>query len=175
MEHEHSEQPETRLERGLVVALCAGALTLGGLLIWLIVSRPGRPHPAEFIGVLLLAALAGYLGLLYHALMTVRYVLGEQQFTCRQGRRQITLDLTRPIQLQRWLNRWGGSDRAARALGVEAVDHYPPLSLMRAGAVWVVSGWDLKGEFRAVAVRPSPRLLALLREWAAPRWEGEHG
>lgn len=172
---EHAEQPETRQERYLVIALAAGDLLLGGLLVWLIVGSADRAHPVEFVGLILLLAFGAYLGLLFRELTTVRYELGEQRFGCAQGFRQITLDLTRPTHLQRWLNRWGGSERAARELGVEAVDHFPPLSLFHRGAVWVVTGWDTAGTFRAVALRPSPRLLALLREWAVPRWEDDHG
>jgi hypothetical protein len=171
---QHHERPETRLERYLIGALFGVVLLSGALLVGRIRRAPEEPHPAEFVGLLLLLACTAYLGLLCYELLTVHYVLGEQQFLAAQGFRRLTFDLARPIRLQRWLNRWNGDGAVTRELNVEAVEWYPPFALVRTGG-WVVTGWDLNGRYRAVAFRPSPRLLALLREWAVQRWGEEDG
>lgn len=170
----YQEQPETRVERYLVGALLLAVFLTAGWLVARIRATPGAAHPLEFTGLFLLLALAAYLGLLAYELLTVHYVLGEQQLRVAQGRRMVVFDLLQPIRLHRWLHRWEGSGSAAADLGVPEVEWYPPLALVRTG-FWVVMGCDQTGRPRAVALRPSPRLLALLREWAAPRWGEEDG
>ncbi|MBP2017105.1 hypothetical protein J2Z79_000479 [Symbiobacterium terraclitae] len=172
MEAAHRERPDTRLElylvAGLLLAACAGA----GWLVARIAGAAGAPRPLEFAGLLFLLVLAAYLCLMAYELRTVCYLLEEQELRVAQGRRAVTIDLSRPIRLHRWLNRWNG-EAAPRDLGGVAVEWYPPLALVRTGT-WVVLGQDASGQRRALALRPSPRLLALLREWALPTWGEEH-
>lgn len=172
MEAAHRERPDTRIElylvAGLLLAACAGVAWLAAR----IYGAAGAPRPLEFAGLLFLLVLAVYLCLLAYELRTVCYLLGEQELRVSQGRRAVTIDLSRPIRLHRWLNRWNG-DAAPRELGGVAVEWCPPLALERTGT-WVVLGDDTGGRRRALALRPSPRLLALLREWAVPAWGEEH-
>lgn len=165
----YQERPETRAERCLVGALLLAVCLTGGWLIARIRAAPGAARPLEFTGLFLLLGLAVYLGFLAYALLTIRYELGQRQFRVAQGRRAVEFDLGHPIRLQRWLRRWDGSGSAVGELEVPDVEWYPPVVLART-ACWVVIGRGPDGLRRAVAIRPSPRLLALLREWAAPRW-----
>lgn len=173
METAHQERPDTRVERYLVGGLLAAALAGIGWLIARLRGAAAGPHPLEFVGLVLLLVLVAYLCLLGHELLTVCYLLGEQELRVCQGRRMAIIDLTRPMRLYRWLNRWNG-EAAPRELGGLVVEWYPPLAVVRTG-IWVVEGEDPAGQRRALALRPSPRLLALLREWAVPRWGEEHG
>ena len=168
------ERPQTRLEQYVIGTLLLAVFVAAGWLVVRIRATPGAAHPLEFTGLFLLLALAAYLGLVTHELLTVRYVLVGHQFTVAQGRRTVNLDLRRPIRLHRWLRRWDGNGSAAAELEVADVEWFPPVVLART-ACWVVVGRAPDGRLRAVALRPSPRLLALLREHATPRWEENHG
>ena len=171
MEAAHRERPDTRIELYLVVGLLVAAFAGAGWLVARIRTAAGAPRPLEFAGLLLLLVLGVYLCLLAYELRTVCYLLGEQELRVAQGRRSVTIDLSRPMRLHRWLNRWNG-EAAPRELGGAAVEWYPPVAVVRTGT-WVVVGQDMEGRRRALALRPSPRLLALLREWAVPSWWGE--
>lgn len=172
---EHQEMPECRLERRLIIGLWLLILVGGGLLVRLIRVDPDRSHLAEFMGLLLLLALALYSGLLFYQLSTVQYGIGPEALHLQQGRGGVSIDLTREVRLYRWRNRWGLGEGLTQDLNVASIQLFPPLSLLRPSTVWVVVGWDLAGEERAVVIRPSPALLLLLRERAVPRWEVEHG
>ncbi|MFB5084340.1 hypothetical protein [Symbiobacterium thermophilum] len=174
MDGPYLERPDTRAEQYLVGALLAAVCLAAGWLVVRIRSTPGAAHPLEFTGLFLLLALAAYLGHAGYELSTVRYALRDQRFRVAQGRRAVELDLRQPLRLHRWLNRWDGSGAAAAELGVAEVEWYPPVALVRT-ACWVVVGHDPAGLCRAVAVRPSPHLLALLREMAVPKWGEEVG
>ncbi len=174
MDEPYLERPDTRAERYLVGALLAAVCLAAGWLIARLRATPGAAHPLEFTGLFLLAGLAGYLLFAGWELLTVRYALGEQAFRAAQGRRVAELDLTQPVRLHRWLGRWEGGGSAAAELGVPDVEWFPPFALVRT-ACWVVVGHDPAGRRRAVAIRPSPQLLARLREWAQPKWGEESG
>lgn len=167
MRHGHQEAPDTRLERYLLIALSIGALLAGDRLVARIWADLDRPHTPEFIGLALLLALALYCGNLCLSLATVRYAIDGDQLVLRQGLRRVVIDLASPLHLHRWRSRWAWSGGAVRDLGVEEIDLFPPLSLFRHATLWVVAGRTPQGAYRAVALRPSPRLLALLKERVA--------
>lgn len=167
MMHRHQEAPDTRLERYLTIALWIAILLAGDQLVLRILSDEEGPHTGEFIGLALLVGLALYLGLLFLHLVTVRYTVADGQLIFRQGWRQVVIDLDREISLHRWRSRWAWSGGASRDLPVEEIDLFPPLGTFRQGAVWVVVGDTPSGDRQAVALRPSPRLLALLKERVA--------
>lgn len=162
------ESPETRLERYLIVASWIGILLVGDQLVLRIWSNLDTPHTGEFVGLALLLALALYLVVLFWQLSTVRYTFEGGRLEARQGLRRVTIDLTAgPFHLHRWRARWAWSGGAERDLGVEAIDHFPPMATFRQSGLWVLSGQTPQGAHRAVALRPSPRLLALLKEQVA--------
>lgn len=168
--HGHQERPNTRLERYLIGVLWIAILLVGDQLVLRIYSELDRTHTVEFVSLALLAALALYLAVLFISLATVRYRIADGRLWLRQGLRRVEFDLTGEFHLHRWRSRWAWSGGVVRELGVEAIDHYPPLWLFRPGGVWVVVGTTPAGARRAVALRPSPRLLALLREELAEEW-----
>ncbi|MFZ5827946.1 MAG: hypothetical protein ACOY94_26880 [Bacillota bacterium] len=171
MMHGHREAPDTRLERYLLIALLIAILLGADRLVLLIYSDLERVHTAEFIGLALLAALALYLLLLLLSLATVRYTLTDDgQLVLRQGLRRVVIELSGEVHLHRWRSRWGWSGGATRDLGVDEIDLFPPLWLFRGAGAWVVIGRTPKGARRAVALRPSPRLLSLLKEHVPERW-----
>lgn len=170
MMHGHQEVPDTRLDRYLIVAAWIAIFLGGDRLVLRIFSDLERLHTGEFIGLALLSALALYLIALFLSLATVRYaVTDDGSLVLRQGLRRAVIDLTSGIHLHRWRSRWAWSGGATRDLGVEEIDRFPPVWLLRQGGVWVVTGQTPGGRDRAIALRPSPRLLALLKERAAER------
>lgn len=170
MMHGHREAPDTRLERYLIIALLIAILLGGDRLVLLIYSDLERVHTVEFIGLALLAGLGLYLVGLFLSLATVRYTLTDDgQLVVRQGLRRVVIELSGEVYLHRWRSRWRWSGGAVRDLAVEEIDLFPPLWLFREGGAWVVIGKTPKGSRRAVALRPSPRLLALLKEHVPER------
>lgn len=170
MMHGHREAPDTRLERYLIIALLIAIFLGGDRLVLLIFADLERVHTAEFVGLALLAGLALYLLSLLLSLVTVRYtVTDDRQLVVRQGLRRVVIELSGDVHLHRWRSRWGWSGGATRDLGVEEIDLFPPLWLFRGGRAWVVIGNTPKGRRRAVALRPSPRLLTLLKEHVPER------
>lgn len=164
---EYQESPNSRLERYLIIALSIGILLTGDQLVARIWSEPDRPQTGAWIGLALLLGAAIYLALLFNSLIRLRYTLAEGRLVVRQGWRRVVIDLEQPVQLHRWRYRWAWSGGAALDLGVVEIDLVPPLGLFRQGGIWVVAGQTPEGVHRAVALRPSPRLLSLLKEWAA--------
>ncbi|MFZ5814709.1 MAG: hypothetical protein ACOY93_05350 [Bacillota bacterium] len=167
--HRHQEVPDTRLERYLIILLLIGMLLVGDRLVARILSDLDRPHTVEFLALAFLAVLALYLLILFLHLLTARYTLTEGQLICRHGWTRVALDLHGGLHLHRWRSRWAWSGGASRDLGVEELNIIPALGLLRQGSLWVVVGEEPGGVYRAVALRPSPRLLALLKGLAAER------
>lgn len=160
----HQERPETRLERYVAIAGIVVSLVAGDRLILSVVRGPDLIHTWRFMGLGLILALVVYLGWLLWALSTVRYIMAAERFVLGQGRRTIVIDLGRGAQLYRWRVRWGWNGAAQRDLDVEEVAMMPPFWLWQGPAVYVLRYSDEQGEQRAVALRPSPQLLSLLRE-----------
>lgn len=168
----HQEAPETRWERSLILVVALAILLAGDRLVARIFTDLKRPPTVEFVGLALLLGLAIYLGILFYHLLTVRYGIDEEALWLRRGMSQVRIDLREGIHLHRWRDRWGWSGETERDLGVEAIDLFPSLLLFRRGTVWVVASRG-EGPVRAVALRPSPRLLALLRERSIRRMGSE--
>ncbi len=166
----HRETPDTRLEQYLLIAIGLGILFAGDLLVLRIKADPAHTHPAEFLLLALLAALLLYLAWLFLGMQTVRYHLDGGHLHLHQLlRRPLVLRLDAPLGLHRWRYRWGWSGGAEKDLGVEEIDHFPPLWAFGSSKVWVLVGQTAGGDRHAVALRPSPRLLALLKETVAER------
>jgi len=160
----HQERPDTRLELYLLISMALGIFFAGDWLILRIARGEGRAYPAEFLLLAIMAALLLYLIWLIVGLATVSYAVSEGQLRLSHRLRPpVALDLEGPLALHRWRGRWGWSGGSERDLGVEEVDHFPPLWLFGSGSVWVVVGRTAQGERRAVALRPSPLLLVLLK------------
>jgi len=164
MPQQHREMPETVPERVAVVLVWCAIMLGVDWLVDRIRGYPNLPHALEFIGLVLLAALAVYLIFLFVNLSSVSYTLADDTLCLEQGLSQIVIDLNSPFHLYRWRSRWGWSGGAARDLPVDEIIHVPPLGTLRRAAVWVVLGTTRTGVPCAVALRPSGELLALLRQ-----------
>lgn len=164
LSEQNRESPDSRLERCLIIVLWIGILLTGDRLVAWIWSDLDRRHTGEFMALALLLGLALYLGVAFINLVTLRYTYGEGRLEARQGFRRVTIDMGGPLHLHRWRYRWAWSGGATRDLGVEEIDLVPPLGFLRWSSVWVLVGHTPQGAHRAVALRPSPRLLALLKE-----------
>lgn len=168
----HQEVPETRWERSLIIFSWFAILLAADLLVGRIKTDLKRPPTVEFVGLALLLGLAIYLAYLFYQVLTLSYVIDEEALWLRWGRGQVRIDLSQGIHLHRWRERWGWSGGSERDLGVEAIAFFPSLLLFRRATVWVVASRG-EGPARAVALRPSPRLLALLRERSIHRMAGD--
>lgn len=153
------EAPNTWAERSFCMAAAAGALA--GM-VWLSIRIAGaldRNHTPEFVAMALLIGLLLYLGWVLLALWTVRYSLAGGKLLLEQGPVKTEIPLGRQAHLHRWRSRWMWEGGAQKDLGVSAVAFFPPLWLLRGKEIWVLQ----HGE-KAVAFRPSAKLLAAIKQ-----------
>lgn len=159
----HQERPESRLERGVCITLAITAVLMGDRLILQISLQPFAMHLWRFVGLALLFGLLLYLGWLVWLLSTVTYAIDGARLLLSQGGHRQTVALDGSVHLYRWRSRWAWSGAPANDLGVGEIDLIPPLWLGRSPAVWVLLETKVTGERRAVAFRPSPALLGMVR------------
>ncbi|HYF92830.1 MAG TPA: hypothetical protein VD969_11355 [Symbiobacteriaceae bacterium] len=154
----HHESPDTRWDRVFCIGGAAAAAAVLGWLIWRVKASPDHVHTLEFIALALLAGLALYFAWLIYALSTVRYVVQDNRLLLQQAWSRLEVPLTAGTHLYRWRYRWTWDGGAQRDLGVEILHLFPPFWMWRENEIWV-----LHAAGKAVAFRPSPRLLADLK------------
>lgn len=159
----YTETPRTGPVRVLCVLTVGGAVA-AGLWLWQRISADlVSPHPAEFVGLSLLAGTILYVFWLLLVLSTVQYRLESGHLVLRQGLSRAVIPLDTSAHLHRWRWRWAWSGSAERDLGVEDIALFPPFWVGSNAGTYVLSWKDAKGRPRAAALRPSPELLARLK------------